>query len=65
MNREYHRISQKPIYRGETLITDHVEQVFEVKVNSLGGVSAESIRRLLIAKYDAKVDEVKETVVVF
>jgi hypothetical protein len=62
--REYKRVGHKPIYLGETLVTDHVEQVFEVKVNSLGGVHPDEIRRLLIAKYDAKVEEIKETVVV-
>jgi hypothetical protein len=63
--RDYIRISRQPIYPGETLITDHVEQVFEVKVSSLAGVSADAIRRLLIEKYDAKVEETKETFVVF
>jgi hypothetical protein len=63
--RDFKRIGHKPIYRGETLITDHIEQVFEVRVNSLGGVHPDELRRLLIQKYDAKVEEINETVVVF
>lgn len=62
MKRNFVEVNGKPIQPGTTFTVDHTEQVFTIKVRSLSGVGAESLKDHIESKWEVvQIEEVEKT----